>query len=176
MEQLINQFKNLVYFVTLHPGSNEELIIRLVLGLLAGAGILNLMAQFFRMSFPCFSAAFFVLLVSGFLLFLLASFGHMYFRKVAIFSGVDGVKFTLGVFAFFSLLIVVPLIRSTWCGNFFNASVSYVVAVSVFLLTCVAIGEVFQITDTGKELASRQKKKALTYEQVVQGEINFDKK
>ena len=168
MDQLANQIKNLVYYVTLHPGSTEELWVRLLLGMLVGAGTLNLMAQLFRMSFPNFTASFFVLVTGGMLLFLLVSFAHMYLIRFQHFSGVRRSDFTLAMFVIVSLLVVIPMIKSTWCGNLFGATISWGVTVSVFLLTCVAVGEVFQVTETGREFASRQRDRSLGYEKVVE--------
>jgi len=171
MTQLIEQLKNLVYFVTLHPGSNEELLVRLLLGVLTAAGILNLSAHLFRMSFPSFSAAFLIMVVSGMILFTMAAFGHIYFIRLKYFEGMSPEEFTVAVFVFFSILLVIPLIRSTWCGNFFNATLSWVAAVVVFILTCVAIGEIFQATETGREFASGQKRKLQSHDQLLKQEI-----
>ncbi|MFT5122780.1 MAG: hypothetical protein ACI9TH_004448 [Kiritimatiellia bacterium] len=157
MEKFILQLKHFVYFVTLQPASYEELLIRLIVGLFACTAMLVLTAHLFRMSFPSFTSAFMITVVSGGLLIVLAALGHIYFKRAAIFAGIQSDHFTLGIFCLASLLIVVPLIRSTWCGSYISSAVCWGSALTVFVLSSIATGGVLNEQKAGKNIVSKQR-------------------
>jgi hypothetical protein len=157
MEAFLLQVKKFVYFVTLQPATPDEFWIRLIIGVFACAAMLVLTAHLFRMSFPSFSSAFMITIVSGSLLIILAALGHLYFKQAAIFSQIGHDHFTLGIFTLASLLLVVPLIRSTWCGTYVSSAICWGSSLAIFVLSCVAVGGVFDEGDNGKNILSKQR-------------------
>ena len=156
MEALLLQLEKFLYFITLNPASFSEFVLRLVLGFLACTGMLVACARALRMSFPSYRAAFIVCFLSGLAMLLLASLAQIYFKPAVLFEHVSADHFAYGVFTLVSVFVIIPFIRSIWCGSYLSAAVCWICSIALFILTCAVIDEIMHYGKETRVTAKQQ--------------------
>jgi hypothetical protein len=155
MQKFLDVAEAMLNLLLLTPGSPLEFWVKVLVGGIIGAALLNVMAGTLKLGQPRFGPSMFIFCVGGALMIAVMAglhlgAGHL-FRGQSPWLG-PVVWAILG-----TLILVAPFIRTMWPGGYGSAVFAWLMAWAGTLLILVLIGGMFSAAGTGQSVVKREK-------------------